>query len=213
MNDIATRRLEEKERRRGEMLDAAHRVATRVGIEGMTMERVAREARLSRGLLYVYFKDLTDLNLGLCERALGIFHDRAAAAAASQATGLDKLTAVGRAYVQFAHDCPTYFEALVRFESSSAAVNQPDGNLPACLEASARVHALMLSHLELGMRDGSVSRTVGEPNTVAISLWALMHGAIQITRLKAGILARQGVGADALIDQAMRMATVALSRS
>ncbi len=212
MNSIAARRLEEKERRRSDILDAAHRVATASGIEGLTMERVAREARLSRGLLYVYFRDRTDLHLGLCERALAIFQERAVTAAAGQELGLDKLTAIGRAYVCFAQDCPTDFEALVRFESSSAAIDQAEGNLPACLAASARVHALMISQLEIGRRDGSIAATAGEPNTVAVALWALMHGAIQITRLKAGVLAQQGVTPEALINQALGMAAVALSR-
>ena len=63
------------------------------------------------------------------------------------------------------------------------------------------------------MRDGSISPTVGEPNTVAISLWALMHGAIQISRLKGGVLARHGVTAASLVEQSLRMATVALARS
>jgi len=60
MNYIAERRLEEKERRRAEILDAAEAVTARFGWDAMTMDRVARKARLSRALVYVYFKDKTD---------------------------------------------------------------------------------------------------------------------------------------------------------
>ena len=70
MSYIAERRQEEKERRRAEILDAAEAVCAEVGWDDMTMDQVARKARLSRALLYVYFKDKQDLLFGLCERAL-----------------------------------------------------------------------------------------------------------------------------------------------
>ncbi|MEN9528009.1 MAG: hypothetical protein RLY56_1960, partial [Pseudomonadota bacterium] len=54
MSYLAERRLEEKERRRLEILEAAAEVAGVVGFEAMTMEQVARKARLSRALVYVY---------------------------------------------------------------------------------------------------------------------------------------------------------------
>lgn len=212
MDYIAARRTEEKERRRSDILDAAERVAAEVGIENLTMEQVARAARLSRGLLYIYFRDRADLQLGLCERGMGLLHERFVRASARHARGIDKLTAIGRAYVDFAAECPVYFEVLARFEASDASIGEQEGNLPACLMGGERLHQLMTQTLEVGMRDGSISPTVGEPNTVAISLWALMHGAIQIARLKSGVLARHGVTAAALVEQSLRMATVALAR-
>jgi len=53
MSYIAERRQEEKERRRAEILDAAEAVCAEVGWDAMTMDQVARKARLSRALLYV----------------------------------------------------------------------------------------------------------------------------------------------------------------
>ena len=213
MDYIAARRLEEKERRRSDILDAARRVAEDSGIEGLTMEQVAREARLSRGLLYIYFRDRTDLHLGLCERALAMLHEQFVGAGVANPRGVDKLTAMGRAYVDFSRDHPVYFEALARFQASDAPDAEAEGNLRACLQAGARVHELMTEALQAGMCDGSISKTVGEPNTVAISLWALMHGAIQIARMKGAVLAQHGVTAAGLVEQALRIATVALAKS
>jgi len=53
MNDLAERRHEEKERRRAEILDAAEAVAASEGWDDMTMDQVARRARLSRAPLCV----------------------------------------------------------------------------------------------------------------------------------------------------------------
>jgi len=70
MSYIAERRLEEKERRRAEIVDAAEAAGRDVGLDALTMDDVARRARLSRALIYVYFQDRTDLMFGLAERAM-----------------------------------------------------------------------------------------------------------------------------------------------
>ena len=91
MSYIAERRQEEKERRRAEILDAAEAVCAVVGWDDMTMDQVARKARLSRALLYVYFKDKQDLLFGLCERALGMLEAALHGSVARQKRGLDQM--------------------------------------------------------------------------------------------------------------------------
>jgi len=56
MSYIAERRVEEKERRRGEILDAAEALYAKDGWDLVTVDQIARGARLSRALVYVYFK-------------------------------------------------------------------------------------------------------------------------------------------------------------
>src|SRR5690242_10505586 len=129
MNYIAERRQEEKERRRAEILDATEAVAAEVGWDAMTMDQVARKARLSRALLYVYFKDKQDLLFGICERALATLTQRFAAAVARHKHGIDQLTGIGRAYVAFCQEFPVYFEVLARCEllSPDPATNTNEG--------------------------------------------------------------------------------------
>jgi AcrR family transcriptional regulator len=213
MSYLAARRQEEKERRRSDILDAAETVAGRTGVEALTMEEVAREARLSRALLYVYFHDKADLTAAICERALGELHHRFVAANNSVPRGVDKLIAIGRAYVDFARERPVKFEFMARLEARDSSPVTPEGNLRACLTAGDRVHDVMIAALEAGLADGSVSPAVGEPNTVAMSLWALMHGVLQVANLKGGVLASRGVTAQDLVDQALAMATVTLVKS
>src|SRR5262245_14976656 len=76
MSYIAERRLEEKVRPRAEIVDAAEAAGRDVGLDALTMDDVARRARLSRALLYVYFQDRTDLMFGLAERAMTMLHGR-----------------------------------------------------------------------------------------------------------------------------------------
>src|SRR5215813_283388 len=133
MSYIAERRQEEKERRRGEILDAAEAVLASVGWDAMTMEEVARKARLSRALVYVYFKDKTDLMFGVGERALSALRQHFAAAVAQHQQGLDQLAAIGRAYIAFSREQPVYFDVIARCEVMSTDITNMQGNERACL--------------------------------------------------------------------------------
>jgi TetR/AcrR family transcriptional regulator len=211
MNPIAERRREEKERRRDEILDAAAAVASASGIDGLTMDQVARHARLSRALLYVYFHDKTDLQLGLCQRALDLLLGRFAVALSTAPTGRDRLAAMGLAYIAFAQDLPVYFEVLARFEAgSSGAPSQEGGNLARCLAGSERVHEVMTGAIRDGIADGSIRVDVGDVDTVAIVLWGFMHGVIQLVATKGLLLSARGLTAEQLFEQARALALQSL---
>ena len=205
MNELTDRRLEEKERRRAALLDAAEAVAAEVGIEQMTMDEVARRARLSRALLYVYFQDKDDLLLAICERALETLRLRFVDAVAWHSNGLEQVEACGQAYVTFAQEFPVHFEALARFEAHAADISPDAGNEGACVAAGDRVHQIMVQAIEQGIRDGSVRADVGTPMLVAVTLWAFMHGTIQLAATKANVLAHDGVSTQQLVSNGLQL--------
>ncbi len=88
MSYLTARRQEEKDRRRAEIVDAAEALYAETGWDAITMDQVARRARLSRALLYVYFKDKSDLHMALVERSLEALHDRFVAARADRPNGI-----------------------------------------------------------------------------------------------------------------------------
>jgi AcrR family transcriptional regulator len=206
MNYIAERRLEEKDRRRNEILDAAESVAAVDGIDALTMDQVARKARISRALLYVYFNDKADLHFGLCERALALLQERFVQASARHGNGLEHIVAMGRAYVAFAAEFPVHFEALARFQAHEVTVPAATGNVADCFAAGERVHQIMFAAIEAGQRDGSIAATAGAPAAIAMTLWGFMHGIIQIVATKAGLLGKYGLSSKALVDQALLIA-------
>src|SRR5512137_311512 len=98
MSYLSERRQEERDRRRAEIVDAAELLYAETGWDAITMDQVARRARLSRGLVYVYFRDKADLHLALVERALDTLRLRFEAARAGKARGIDEVEAIGWAY-------------------------------------------------------------------------------------------------------------------
>ncbi len=212
MNDLADRRLEEKERRRADILDAAEQIAANVGIEQMTMDEVARRARLSRALLYVYFQDKSDLLFALCERSLQVLHQRFSEAAKRHSQGLAQVEACGRAYLGFAQEFPVYFDALARFQAHESQVGNLGQNEGACMLAGDKVHGVMFASIEQGIADGSIRNDVGPAALVAMTLWGFMHGIIQLSSTKAAVLAHNGIGTGVLADHALQLAMRGIAR-
>jgi len=207
MSYIAERRLEEKERRRAEIVDAAEAAGREVGLDALTMDDVARRARLSRALLYVYFQDRSDLFFGLAERAMEMLLARFVEAAERNRTGLEKVSAIGRAYVAFSQEFPVLFDALARCELQSPDPTESSPTEEACALGGQRLHATLVASIEAGVRDGSIRSDIGSPMLMSVTLWGFMHGIIQLTTTKAHALAHHGVAPKALVDHAINMIT------
>lgn len=73
---IQERKEREKERRRQQIIVAAKRVFSTKGFNKATMEDIAREAELSPGTLYLYFKNKEELYASLSLRILQYLHIR-----------------------------------------------------------------------------------------------------------------------------------------
>ena len=192
MSYIAARREEEKERRRAEILDAAEALYARKGWDALTMDHVARSARLSRALLYVYFRDKADLLFAIGERAMRMLRERFLAAIAAHVSGLDQVEAIGRAYMGYAHEFPHYFDFCSRYQAHSTTAD-PSSNEGACLVFGDQAIGTLVQAIETGIRDGSIRANVGSPLMLAITLWAFTHGIIQLAMAKGPDLARRGI--------------------
>jgi AcrR family transcriptional regulator len=192
MSYIAERREEEKERRRAEILDAADTLYAKKGWDALTVDQVARSARLSRALVYVYFRDKEELLFAIGERAMRLLRDRFIEAAAAHVPGMDKVEAIGRAYMGYAYEFPHYFDFCSRFQAHSVAID-PGSHEGACRVAGDEAIGAVVQAIEAGMRDGSIRPDVGEPVLLATTLWAFTHGIIQLAMAKGSDLARFGI--------------------
>ncbi|MBS1199959.1 MAG: TetR/AcrR family transcriptional regulator [Proteobacteria bacterium] len=203
MSYLAERREEEKERRRLEIIEAAELLYAEKGWDAVTMDQVARTARLSRALLYVYFRDKEDLLFAITSRALEELRQRFERAIAGQALGIDQMTAIGRAYVLFQQEKPFQFDACSRYHAHHAHEGQE--NELACAAQGDGLIAVMIGVLQRGIADGSIRADIGDPVKVCVMLWAFSHGLIQIATNKSVEIARQGVSAGTLMEDGQAM--------
>jgi AcrR family transcriptional regulator len=211
MSYITERRGEEKERRRAEILDAAEALYAKQGWDALTVDQVARRARLSRALVYVYFRDKEELLFAVGERAMRLLRDRFIEAAASHALGIDKVEAIGRAYMGYAYEFPHYFDFCSRFQAHSVSID-PGSHEGACRVAGDEVIAAVVGAIEAGLRDGGIRADVGEPVLLATTLWAFTHGIIQLAMAKGSDLARFGIAIPDFSNYALGLIRTVIQR-
>jgi AcrR family transcriptional regulator len=201
MSYIAERRGEEKERRRAEILDAAELLYTKNGWDAVTVELVARNARLSRALVYVYFRDKEDLLFAIGERAMSVLRDRFTVAVAGPLSGMEKVEAIGRAHMGYAHEFPHYFDFCSRFQAHSISP-APGSNERGCMLAGDQTIGILVQSIDTGIRDGSMRANIGPPMLLAMTLWTFTHGVIQLTKAKGREFARRGIAISDFTDYA-----------
>ena len=209
----AERRQEEKEQRRQDIIDAAEVVFARKGVEKATMADVAKEARLSRGLIYFYFKDKDALYLAIMIRATQSLFVAFEKATAGRANGLEKIKAIGKAYVRFHYEKPNYFDAMADFESRTIDPEEMSEGERDCLFEGGKVLTLMESVIVEGMEDGSIRKDIKHPMGTAICLWGFTHGMLQVTAKKESMLNYQfNLHMDDLFEIGFEMMDRAITR-
>lgn len=205
MSESTSRQQDEKDRRRDEILDAAERVLREQGFDAAKMQDIATRARVSRALVYLYFKDKAELHFAIGLRALELLRARFQQARARHKTGLDQLRAIGHAYLVFAQEFPVYFQAISRFEGHQATPDE-EGAQKRMMMAGRLVHAELITALMIGQQDGTIRKDIDAHIQVAITLWGFTHGVAQLLMTKASVLEYEGISMVDFVNDAMEMA-------
>src|SRR5699024_6196604 len=170
------RKKREKEQRRNTIIDAAEQVIFSKGVEEATMAEIAQKAGLSKGTLYLYFKNKIDLCIAICERGSNILKDRFNTIFAEEHSGLELVRLMGEAYLGFVDEYPNYFNMFIFYEQQQHAggiEETPWGET--CRKNMKEAVNLMVYALQIGMQDGSVDDSY-DPKELAILIWASTRG-------------------------------------
>lgn len=203
---IAERREREKEQRKNDIINAAERVFFSKGHENATMDDVADEAELSKGTLYLYFKNKEDLYLAIHLRGNKILHSLFEKATASQKYGLDKTRAIGHAYVEYFQKYPDYFNAMIYYESRVINFDDKDSVAVECLLEGKTTLETLINAIVTGIKDGSIRSDI-DPVKAAITLWGQTTGMVQIATFKEDIVLKPhfSLSAQDVIDYSFDM--------
>lgn len=172
------RKAREKERRRKRIIDAAERVIFSKSHEQATMDEIAEEAELSKGTLYLYFKNKTELYIAITQRGSDLLNSKFAKifAGAHDHTGLELIRMMGETYLNFVREHPNYFTAFMYYESLSD-VDELENSTYAeqCDQNRREALNFMIRALQIGMQDGSVDDRY-EPKELATIIFASTRG-------------------------------------
>ena len=105
------RREREREELREQILSAAMNILVSEGYEAVTIRRLANEIEYTPGALYSYFKDKDEIVFALVVRAAQHLN-KVFQAQESLPNPLERLWAIGRAYLKFAMEHQEYYDLL-----------------------------------------------------------------------------------------------------
>ena len=100
--------------RRAQLLDVARRVFGKFGFHGVSMEDVAKEAGVTKPILYDHFQSKKELYLALIDEDLAVLHERVREALDSPIGNRERIRASFQAYFDFVHEQADGFRLLMQ---------------------------------------------------------------------------------------------------
>ncbi len=164
---IAERKEREKQKRKKTILAAAEKVFFAESGEG-TMDEVAEQSELSKGTLYLYFKNKTDLLYALAEKGVSVLTGSFDRIQDPQLTGKAQLSDLGDAFVLFVEEYPRHFELILRFEVTKPRITASGLLMEPALDVLRRI-------ILKGQGDGTI-RNDFSADEIVIILWSQMVG-------------------------------------
>jgi AcrR family transcriptional regulator len=174
---IQERKEREKERRRQQIIIAAKRVFSDKGFNKATMEDIAKEAELSPGTLYLYFKNKEELYASLSLRILQYLHIRVSHV--NKERDLDpvkKLDALMEAMYDVYDFDPLIIINMFHLQSSETLKNLSDELLQEIKDLSRKSIGAIATIFEEGIRAGVF--TERHPHALADIFWSLFSGVV-----------------------------------
>tara|TARA_R100001377_G_scaffold84872_1_gene69455 strand:+ start:189 stop:827 length:639 start_codon:yes stop_codon:yes gene_type:complete len=209
--EISARRDKEKQIRRESILDAAESIFFSKGFANSSMGEIAKQAQLSRALLYVYFKDKAAIMRGVMLRAALTLEEYFSRALQAGTNGSKQIDGIGHAYYAFSKEQTNYFNVLMQLTTfpESKADNSQVEEIFDCRE---RITALMEEALRNGVQDGSLNAAhLQDTSQTAYFLQGALHGVIMATRTRYTD-ARQAQDGEALVLYTIAMLTESMRR-
>jgi AcrR family transcriptional regulator len=194
MPSITRNTQSSRAQRREEIRDRLRAAAEELMASGesyteLSVERIVREAGISRATFYVYFEDKGDLLRALAEDFIDRILEAASTwwelpADATKADLRDAMRAIFEAYVPH----KVVMAAVVEVASYDTALRELFGEL------LQRTIAGVASHIELGQSEGYVERGLDPERTAAWLTWMAERGLYQL------VAPASGAAVDRLLD-------------
>lgn len=96
-----------------EILDAACRVVSQHGFQGATVDRVAEEAKIAKGTIYLYFHKKDDLLKAAVEQGMESFANQVRAEVKEVTTPLEKIVRLVEASLELSDTKRDFFKMLL----------------------------------------------------------------------------------------------------
>lgn len=161
---ITERKEREKEQKKMQIISAAEKLFFQSGYDQVSMDEIAREAELSKGTIFFYFKNKEALFITIVLRGIRLFHQMVNDACMAHGNlPFDQLTAMGMAVIRFSRKYPGYLSAMRLFKSGRFSLeNDADQNeeIAEIIRHSLELTVNMEFIVKEGMRNGTIRNDI-----------------------------------------------------
>ncbi|MFV0316296.1 MAG: TetR/AcrR family transcriptional regulator [Microthrixaceae bacterium] len=155
--------------RRPEINDAALEMIRAVGLDGLSLRRLAEELDVTAPALYAHMRNKSDLLASVAVDGFTQLLNAFDAVGSTDPT--ERLFAYARLYVEVALDDPELFRVMFVFRPDAVPITGADNALPAATQAFDKPHQAVLE----GIRTGAIHPD-RDPLLTTMTLWTCSHG-------------------------------------
>lgn len=168
------RRQQQKTEVRRALLDAASELFLEGGSEGFSLRGVAERVGYSATTVYLYFENKDDLLFAVLLEGFERFGEVLQTAYESRQEPLDRIEAVGRAYIRFGVAHPAHYRLMFMQRGDLLLKKNPKNQKPT-LDS----FGILARAVNEALAAGSV--VPADPRVHAYTLWAGVHGLVALT--------------------------------
>jgi AcrR family transcriptional regulator len=204
------RKEREKEQKKMLILESAEELILEKGLDHLHMDEVAERAEVSKGSLYHYFKNKTDLVLGICNKATNMLSSEISDVLTRDLPGIDMVYTIGATFLNFVRSQPEFFRSMRFFDNLKDTDQLGESEyIEMCQSNMDTSFTSMVRAIQIGMQDGSINDSY-DAKELAILLWSTSHGMVNLAYLHQNtphfqLLEKNKVEMDSLFEGYMKL--------
>lgn len=165
----------EGDKLRIDILDAAEELLAQAGSpDAVSMREIARRVGVSPPAIYLHFEDKDQLFFECCNRRFSEMADRMRRASEGMDSAMDRLEAMGRAYVEFGLSRGEQYEVMLLGKHPDHLGPEEMLELP-----GAQALTMVAAAVADGVASGELRPDL-DPMATAVALWATTHGLVMV---------------------------------
>jgi AcrR family transcriptional regulator len=197
----AERKEREREMRRNEIVDAAEKLFFSRGYDNVTMDDLAKELEMSRGALYLSFKNKGDIYAAIAIRASKIVSRMFREINQAGMTGVEKIRSVGSVYYEFYKKYTGYYMAYYH-----TGMFDPDGSPDLEELKNIRINSfcVVVEAVKGGMKDGTIREDI-DPEAATLVMLSMSNNALNLSPVTRMYLESYGLTQETLYECTLEM--------
>ncbi|GAB4182049.1 MAG: hypothetical protein Kow00108_18920 [Calditrichia bacterium] len=177
---VQDRKERERNYKRELILKSARHLFKEKGVENTSMEVIAANAEISKGALYLYFKNKEDIYWGVVYLSLQTLKSELQTEISLHDNEAAQLVGIGKRYYLFSETHPEDYYYVSHFTITGNLINKhPDEMAFHCTQLALELMQLIIHILEQGQKK-QYFRSDFLPERMAFLLWGEITGVIQL---------------------------------